>query len=45
MRKKPECKIEEHAILRQRFALVDAKALEQTSRLFKAIGEVPRSAF
>lgn len=42
VRKKPECKIEEHAILRRRFALVDAKALEQASRLFKAIGEVPR---
>ena len=40
--KKPECKIEEHVIPQQRFALVDAKALEQTSRLFKAIGEVPR---
>jgi ArsR family transcriptional regulator len=42
VRKKLECKIEEHVIPRQRFALVDAKALEQTSRLFKAIGEVPR---
>jgi DNA-binding transcriptional ArsR family regulator len=42
VRKKPDRKIEERSTARQRFALVDAKALEQTSRLFKAISEVPR---